>query len=108
MYKPKEDEFVISCHRWFANKSCPGDWLFERLGEIAKEVTARLNPTEEKEPSPSAGDGNTPHEWGEEAFTWAVENGILRGDGSSFRLNDPVTREEALVFLHRAIRPDGI
>jgi hypothetical protein len=108
MYKPKEDEFVISCHRWFADKSCPGDWLFERLGEIAKEVTTRLNPTEEKEPSPSAGDGNTPHDWAREVFDWAVENGILRGSSAekvAYRLNDPVTREEALVFLHRTIRP---
>lgn len=42
-YEPKEDEIVLTVHRWLANKSCPGDWLYERLGEIATEVTKRLN-----------------------------------------------------------------
>lgn len=30
-YQPKDDEMIITVHRWFANKSCPGDWLYERL-----------------------------------------------------------------------------
>ena len=29
-------------HRWFANKSCPGDWLYSRHGEIARITTERL------------------------------------------------------------------
>ena len=41
-YAPKSDEMVITVHRWFANKSCPGDWLFSRLGNVASEVTKRL------------------------------------------------------------------
>ncbi|MCI6652893.1 MAG: hypothetical protein MSH11_05670 [Ruminococcus sp.] len=42
-YKPKPDEMVLTVHRWFANKSCPGDWLYSRLGNVAKEVTKALN-----------------------------------------------------------------
>lgn len=45
-YKPKKNEMVLTVHRWFANKSCPGDWLYSRLGAVAKEVTARLNSAE--------------------------------------------------------------
>lgn len=41
-YKPKDDEMVLTAHRWFANKSCPGDWLYSRFGELAKSVTAAL------------------------------------------------------------------
>ena len=41
-YEPKDDEMVITVHRWFANKSCPGDWLYSRLGELAAKVTAQL------------------------------------------------------------------
>ena len=41
-YTPKSDEMVITVHRWFANKSCPGDWLYSRLGNLAKKVTAEL------------------------------------------------------------------
>ncbi|MGN0477544.1 MAG: N-acetylmuramoyl-L-alanine amidase, partial [Ruminococcus sp.] len=33
----------LTVHRWFANKSCPGDWLYSRLGNVAKEVTKALN-----------------------------------------------------------------
>lgn len=41
-YTPKSDEMVITVHRWFANKSCPGDWLYARLGDLATQVTAKL------------------------------------------------------------------
>lgn len=41
-YKPKSDEMILTVHRWFANKSCPGDWLYNRLDNVAKEVTERL------------------------------------------------------------------
>ena len=47
-YTPKEDEMVLTVHRWFANKSCPGDWLYSRLGDLAAKVTVALGslPTE--------------------------------------------------------------
>lgn len=41
-YSPKSDEMVLTVHRWFANKSCPGDWLYSRLGDLAAKVTAEL------------------------------------------------------------------
>lgn len=43
VYEPKADEMIITVHRWFANKSCPGDWLYNRLGDLAAKVTARLS-----------------------------------------------------------------
>lgn len=52
-YEPKADEMVITVHRWFANKSCPGDWLYERLGDLAIEVTKRLGGTTAETPKPS-------------------------------------------------------
>lgn len=41
-YEPKENEMQITVHRYFARKSCPGDWLFSRLDKVAEEVTKRL------------------------------------------------------------------
>jgi hypothetical protein len=41
-YKPKSNEMVITVHRWFAAKACPGDWLYTRLGKFANEVNAKL------------------------------------------------------------------
>lgn len=51
-YEPKADEMIITVHRWFAKKSCPGDWLYNRLGDIAAKVTSRLG-GETPQPSPS-------------------------------------------------------
>ena len=42
-YQLKDDEMLITVHRWYANKSCPGNWLYERLGDLATKVTARLS-----------------------------------------------------------------
>lgn len=42
-YKPADDEMVLTVHRWFANKACPGEYLYSRHGEIAAEVTKRLS-----------------------------------------------------------------
>ncbi len=41
-YSPKADEMVLTVHRWFANKSCPGNWLYARMGDLAEKVTAAL------------------------------------------------------------------
>lgn len=41
-YSPKPDEMVLTVHRWFANKSCPGDWMYSRMGDLASKVTAQL------------------------------------------------------------------
>ena len=41
-YEPKSDEMVLTVHRWFANKSCPGNWMYARMGDLAEKVTAQL------------------------------------------------------------------
>ena len=48
-YTPAADEMVITVHRWFANKSCPGAWLYSRLADLAAKVTAALNPAADEE-----------------------------------------------------------
>ena len=41
-YEPKADEMILTVHRWFANKSCPGNWMYARMGDLAEKVTAAL------------------------------------------------------------------
>lgn len=56
-YKPAADEMVLTVHRWFAHKSCPGDWLYSRLGNLASEVTKQLTaaaPAKKPEPAKPA------------------------------------------------------
>ena len=38
----------MTVHRWFANKSCPGDYLYNLHGQIANEVNAILNGSSKK------------------------------------------------------------
>lgn len=46
-YEPKADEMILTVHRWFANKSCPGDWMYARMGDLAEKVTVALGGTAE-------------------------------------------------------------
>lgn len=39
------DKQNMTVHRWFANKSCPGDYIYNRLGKIASEVNSKLGQT---------------------------------------------------------------
>lgn len=38
----KDDEMLLTIHKWYANKACPGAWLEARLGDLAKKTTERL------------------------------------------------------------------
>lgn len=49
-YNPAEDEMVLTVHRWFSNKSCPGDWMYQRMGDLAAKVTVKLGGTITIEP----------------------------------------------------------
>ena len=48
-YEPKAGEAVMTVHRWFANKSCPGDYLYNRHTDIANKVNALLGSSSEPE-----------------------------------------------------------
>lgn len=58
----KPDQQNMTVHRWFANKACPGDYLYNRHSEIAAEVNKRLGvadteadaPTETEKPTSGA------------------------------------------------------
>lgn len=73
-YKPNEDEMVITVHRWFANKSCPGDWLYSRLGKLAEEVTAQLAGTEQND---------APAEREKTAKLYRVQCGAFSSEGNA-------------------------
>lgn len=45
--KPNQQNMTV--HRWFANKACPGQWLYDRMGEIARRANEINDPTNSKE-----------------------------------------------------------
>ena len=40
------DKQNMTVHRWFAKKSCPGQYIYERLGQIAEEVNKKIKASE--------------------------------------------------------------
>lgn len=62
-YTPASDEMIITVHRWFANKSCPGEWLYSRLGDLASKVTATLGGSTTTLAEPAAATDNEKVIW---------------------------------------------
>lgn len=53
-YTPKSNEMLITVHRWFDNKACPGDWLMNRMNDLVTKVNAKLStPTPAPTPAPT-------------------------------------------------------
>lgn len=95
-YTPAPDEMVLTVHRWFANKSCPGDWMYARMGDLAEKVTAALGGQTQ------APLDNAPAAWSKDAVNWALENRLLLGDANSdLKLRENLTREQFCVMLKR-------
>ena len=42
-YEVNDGEMLLTVHRWFARKSCPGNWLFGKLGDLAQEVSKKIS-----------------------------------------------------------------
>lgn len=49
------DKQNMTVHRWFANKACPGEYLYSRHGYIADEVNKLLEPIPQPEPANPTG-----------------------------------------------------
>ena len=87
-YEPEADEMLLTVHRWFANKSCPGEWLYSRLSDLAGFVTHNLTalnapqePEKEEEPQPQ-------EEEPESDTVYRVQVGAYKSKISAERLID--------------------
>lgn len=112
-YTPKENEVILTVHRWFAPKECPGRYLYERHEQIASTVTARLNGKEEEEVTQeqfntmmnnwiAAQAELDPGTWSANERAWAESTGLVKGDEKGRKLyKKPITREEFIVVLSR-------
>ena len=103
----------MTVHRDYANKACPGEWLYSRHGKIAAEVNNRL--TEEDEDMLSYEQwkeyqakyeeekkSQEPSDYSSEARSWAEGEGIIAGDETGAKMyKSPCTREHMVIFLYR-------
>ena len=91
-YAPAADEMLITVHRWFANKSCPGNWLYARLGNLAATVTAALSPADMGKSGMQAS-----------VFKGMTESNIIKKVGSLFTANQKRSGVLASVSLAQFI-----
>lgn len=118
----KTDKQNMTVHRWFANKSCPGDYLYERHSAIAEEVNRRLD-SEALQMEDEDMDvnrfkelwqemrhelqDNDAGQWSEAARAWAISNGLIQGNGATVdgepncMWADVLTREQLITVLYR-------
>ena len=68
-YSPKSGEMILTVHRWFANKSCPGNWMYARMGDLAEKVTKALGDTD-KPVVPDKPEDKTTIKWFRVRKTW--------------------------------------
>ena len=74
----KADEGIFTVHRWFANKSCPGDFLFNKMGWVCDQVNTALEgvtPGPAPQPQPS---GKSLDELAKEVIDGKWGNGVDR------------------------------
>ena len=109
-YQPRDGEMVMTVHRWFAAKACPGEYLLGRHGEIAAEVTRRLQEEDDTmsyeqwkhymdryraELGAQAADP-----WAAPYIAQAIDAGLMADVGGTIeRPRDFVTRQELAVSL---------
>lgn len=126
-YKPAENEMLITVHRWFANKACPGDWLMGKLPELVDTVNKALNPEPEEANKMSLLDSikklfkstglfkelftdyrktlqdNDHSEWSKEDIEWAISTGLIKGSGTPLPSGEDNYMLEDFVSLERMI-----
>ena len=104
----------MTVHRDYANKACPGDYLYNLHGQIAAEVNARLN-SEEDEDMTQEQFNQMANNWitglasqtegadyAKEALNWGKENGLLLGDESGNQMPKSfLTREQFIAVIKR-------
>lgn len=113
------DQQNMTVHRWFAAKACPGNWLYDRHGQIAAEVNARLNQGREAldmdlneaktQMASCAATGDRPSDWAREAADYCKRKGIFRGDGNgNFGWQQLITREAVAQIVYNALGAAGV
>lgn len=115
----------MTVHRDYANKACPGDYLYNRMGDIANKVNALINGEEElnmtkQEFIESLTEDEaiqilnkarksmqkpvtiTDQDYRKEGLEFVKDAGIMVGDGTGNQMpNDMLTRGQAAVMLMR-------
>lgn len=120
------DKQNMTAHKWFALTDCPGDYLYNRFGDIANKVNAKLNLMNEEDEDMDVvrfkqlfdemrnefrdNDSGT---WSQEARMWALSTGLIQGSGNkngepNGMWEDLMTREQLVTVLYRFAQMMGM
>lgn len=115
------DKQNMTVHRWFANKACPGDYIYERLGQIAAEVNKILKGDDDmtaeqtrqifqeeyakKNPTYNTID-DVPSYWRED-IRQLMNAGIIKGTGGG-KLGMTYSETKAAVIVKRGLQKAGL
>lgn len=95
------DKQNMGAHRWFANKACPGDYLYNRFGQIAAEVNRRLGS--------STGDpAQQPTTGGFKSYlvrVTATELNIRKGPGTNYGTNGSIKDKGVYTIVGESTGP---
>ncbi len=108
----KIDQQNMTVHRWFANKACPGEYLYSRHGDIATKVNALLQQEDDEDMTQEkfnemmntylSNQRNLPATFEQDALVWGQKNSLMVGDQSGRLMAKKfMTRGEFIVVLKR-------
>jgi len=100
-YSPKSGEMILTVHRWFANKSCPGNWMYARMGDLAEKVTKAL------QGSSDSGGGSTSKETQASVLKDLSEADAIKKVGALFTADQKKNGILASVSLAQFILESG-
>lgn len=98
LYKVYGRVLPLSGHCDHAPTECPGRY-YPLLADIQARATvlwSSANAPDPQQPTPD----NTP-DWAQDAAGWAIDNGLIAGDGKRYGWDEPVTLARAVTILHR-------
>lgn len=123
------DKQNMTVHRWFKNKSCPGNWLYEHHFQIVAEVNNLLEEKEDEDMTQEQFNemfkvamanyrkqlqDNDAGAWSKQGREWATNVGLIQGgaplpNGSpNFMWEDFLTREQMATLLYRFKTLEGL
>ena len=72
---PTEQNVLV--HRWFASKSCPGDYVYNRLGEICEKANAIIRQAQGGTPQPQPEPTPQPTSYKDDKYVWDKLKGAI-------------------------------
>ena len=97
----------IMYHQHWNGKYCPHRLLDYGINieTFRKDVQRKYDELYKGDQNMPKEKDNTPNKYAKEAVEWAIKEGILVGnDEGDFMLHSNITRQDMLVFLHRAMK----